>query len=185
MELPTALEPFADQTPREHAFTVLVGVAACVVGYVGAAVLVFDLSVLDHGGPDVPRWIAACVASLTCWAVYAVAFVRGKGGPVTSALVYPVTTVVTVPVATRWIAFGPAWNAVRERITWVLLDVGLFVDAIMLVLPGLSMFMVVLSVWGSRVGETRIREWQRRHLSAEFRDAFVEETDADGGAFEK
>jgi len=185
MELPAALEPFVDQTPGEHAFVVLLGMVACAVGYVGTAALVFDPSVLDHGGPDVPRWFASCVASMACWTVYSVAFVRGKGGPVTSAFVYPVATVVVVPVAVRWATFGPVWSAIRDRFSWVIFDVGLIVDGIMLVMPGLSMFMFVLSVWGSRLGEARIRDWQRRHLSAEFRDAFVEQSDIEDGAFKR
>ena len=185
MELPTALEPFVDQSPREHALTVLVGVVACAVGYVGTALIVFDLSVLDHGGPDIPRWIAACVASLACWTVYAVAFVRGKGGPVTSAFVYPATTVVVVPVAIRWLVFGPVWSAIRDRIAWVFFDVGILIDGVTLILPGVSMFMFVLSIWGGRLDEAQIREWQRRHLSAEFRDAFIEEADFETGAFDE
>ena len=185
MERPTALDPFVDQTPREHALVVGIGTIACAVGYVGTAVLVFDLSVLDHGGPNLPRWIASSVASLACWAVYSAAFVRGKGGPVTSALVYPVATVLVVPVAIRWLTFGPVWSTIRDRITWVFLDVGLLVTAIVLVMPGLSMFLFVLSVWGTRLDETRIREWQRRHLSAEFREAFVEETETESGSFEE
>ncbi len=175
MGVPIGLEPFVDQTPREHVLVVLSGIVACVVGYIGAAALLFDLSVLDHGGPDLPRWIVSCVASIACWTVYSAAFVRGKSGPVTSALVYPIATVAIAPFAVRWIGFGPNWSAIRDRISLFFFDAGLLVDAAMLVIPGVSIFVFVLSVWASGLDETEIREWQRRHLSEEFRNAFVEE----------
>ncbi|MES3161138.1 MAG: hypothetical protein PPP55_06160, partial [Halorubrum sp.] len=65
------------------------------------------------------------------------------------------------------------------RIAWFFVDIGLFVDAAALFVPGLSAFVLVCSIWASRLSESAIREWQRRHLPPEFRDAFVEAEDLD------
>ncbi|MFC5279167.1 hypothetical protein ACFPM1_10435 [Halorubrum rubrum] len=180
MTLPLGLEPFVDQSPRDHALVLVVGAFACLVGYVGSAALFFGFDVLGHGGPAGPRRVAAVFASLACWAAYTVAFVRGRGGPVTDVLAYPIATVAVVPVATRWIVFGPAWGALRDRLGFFLFRPDLLVDAAVLVAPGVALCASLLTLWANRLGETEIREWQRRHLSAAFREAFVEETDVEG-----
>ena len=177
MNLPLGLEPFVDQSPRDHTLVPLVGALACLVGYVGSAALFFGIGALDGGGPAGPRRVAAVFASLACWAAYTVAFVRGVGGPVTDVLAYPIATVTIVPVATRWILFGPAWGALRDRFGFFLFRPDLLVDAAVLVVPGVALCATLLTLWASRLGEAEIREWQRRHLSAAFREAFVEEAD--------
>lgn len=180
MKLPLGLAPFVDQSPRDHALVLSAGALACLVGYVGSAVLFFEFGALDHGEPAAPRRVASVFASLACWGVYAAAFVRGRGGPVTDVLAYPVATVATVPFATRWVAFGPAWAALRDRLGFILFRPDLLVDAAVLVVPGVVFCACLLTLWASRLDETEIREWQRRTLSAEFREAFVEESDFEG-----
>ncbi|GAA0526544.1 hypothetical protein SAMN04488066_10287 [Halorubrum aquaticum] len=180
MNLPLGLEPFVDQSPRDHALVLAFGVLACLVGYVGSAALFFGFGALDHGGPAAPRRVASVFASMACWAVYAVAFVRGKGGPVTDVLAYPIATVAAVPFAARWIAFGPAWGALRERLGFFLFRPDLLADAAALVVPGIALCASLLTLWASRLDETEVRAWQRRNLSAEFREAFVDEADFEG-----
>lgn len=175
MEIPLGLTPFAEQSRVEHAAVLLGGALACLAGYVGAAALLFGLGALDHGGPAGARRVAAVFASLACWGFYAAAFVRGKGGPVTDALAYPIATVAVVPFAFRWAAFGPAWDAVRDRVGFLVFRPGLFVDAAALVVPGVAFAAGLLAVWASVLGEAAVEEWQRKHLTAEFRRAFVEE----------
>ena len=179
MESPSGLEPFRDQSVADQIGLAIVGALVCLGAYVGAAVLLYDITVLDHGGPDTPRRVVGVIASVACWGLYSLAFVRGKGGPVTTSVVSPLATLAVVPVGFRWFRFGPPWSAVRDRIAWVFFDVGLFVDVGALVLPGVSLFLSVLTLWASRLDEAAIREWQRRHLPDEFRDAFVAETDLD------
>ena len=175
MEVPLGLAPFAGQSRGEHAAVLLGGALACLVGYVGAAVLLFGLGALDHGEPAGPRRVASVFASLACWGFYAAAFVRGKGGPVTDALAYPVATVALVPFAFRWSVFGPAWGAVRDRIGFLVFQPGLFLDAAALIAPGVAFAAGLLTLWASVLGEDAVEEWQREHLSAEFRRAFVED----------
>lgn len=175
MTLPLGLEPFVDQTRAEHAIVIVGGMVACLVGYVGAAALFFGLGALDHGAPGGPRRIASAFASLACWGVYTAAFTRGKGGPVTDVVAYPVATVAVVPFAFRWVAFGPNWEAIRDRIGFFLFRPELFVDAATLLLPGAILCIGLLSVWANSLGEAGISAWQRRHLSPAFREAFVAE----------
>lgn len=175
MGVPLGLEPFANQSRTEHALVVAGGGVVCLLAYVGAASLFFGLTAIDHGEPAGPRRVASVFASLACWGFYTAAFVRGKGGPVTNVLAYPAATVAVVPFASRWIAFGPDWGGLRERVGFILFRPDLFVDAGALLLPGIVFCAALLTVWASLLGDDAIREWQRRHLSSAFREAFVDE----------
>ena len=175
MALPIGLAPFANQSRASHAGVLVGGALAYLLGYVGAAVFVFELSALDHGAPDGPQRVASAGASLACWGFYAAAFVRGKGGPVTDAFVYPVVTVALAPTAFRWVAFGPAWNAFRDRIALFFFRPGLFVDAAALILPGIVFAAGLLTLWASLIDEHAIEAWQREHLSTAFRQEFIDE----------
>lgn len=174
MGVPLGLEAFTNQSRGEHALVIAGGAVACLVAYVGAAALFFGVSALDHGGPAGPRRVASVFASLACWGVYTAAFVRGKGGPVRNVLVYPVATVAVVPFAFRWLAFGPDWGGLRERLGFVLFDPALFVDAGALLVPGIAFCGALLTVWASLLSDDAIRDWQQRHLSRAFREAFVD-----------
>jgi len=175
MSIPIGLSPFANQSRTTHVAVLVGGALACLIGYVGAAALLFGVGALDHGAPDGPRRVASAAASLACWGFYAAAFVRGKGGPVTDASVYPVATVAVVPTAFRWVAFGPAWDAFRDRIALFLFRPRLFVDAAVLVLPGIAFAAGLLSLWTALLDESAVEAWQREHLSAAFRREFIEE----------
>ncbi|WP_144923566.1 hypothetical protein [Halorubrum salsamenti] len=175
MSLPIGLAPFANQSRTAHAGVLVGGALACLIGYVGAAALLFEIGALDHGAPDGPRRVASAVASLACWGFYAAGFVRGRGGPVADAFVYPVGTVAVVPTAFRWVTFGPAWVAFRDRIALFLFRPGLFVDAAALILPGVAFAVGLLALWASRLDETEIEAWQREHLSTAFRREFIDE----------
>jgi len=175
MGLPLGFEPFADQSRTEHVLVLVGGALACLIAYVGAAALLFGVDSLGHGEPAGPRRVAAVFASLACWGYYSVAFAVGRGGPVTNVAAYPLATVLALPLSFRWIVFGPVWGAVRERFAFVFLEPSMFVEAAALVLPGLVFCVGLLALWASRLGEEGIRDWQRTHLSPEFRDEFVDE----------
>lgn len=177
MEVPLALRPFANQSRAEHAAVVVGGVLACLVGYVGGAVLLFSLGALDHGAPAGPRRAATVLASLACWGYYTAAFIRGKGGPLTSVLAYPFLTMSAVPFLFRWAVFGPDWDAVRSRIGFFLFNLDMIVDAVLTVVPGLAFSVTLITIWASVLGAEGAREWQEKHLSMEFREEFVEESD--------
>ena len=175
MTPPLGMAPFANQSRAEHAGVLLGGAAACLLGYAGGVSLLFGIDALGHGEPAGPRRVAAVFGSLACWGFYAGAFVRGKGGPVTDVVVYPVATVAVVPVAFRWALFGPAWDAVRDRVGLLAFRPEPLVDAAVLVLPGVAFAAGLLALWASLLGESAIEDWKREHLSAAFREAFVEE----------
>ncbi len=175
MGLPLGVEPFARQSRTEHAAVLVGGALACLVAYVGIAALLFGVESLAHGEPTGPRYVAAVFASLACWGFYSVAFMRGKGGPVTNVVAYPLVTVLLLPFLFRWITFGPVWSAVRERIVFVFFELSMFVEAAALVIPGLVFCVGLLALWASRLGEDGVSDWQRTHLSPEFRDEFVDD----------
>ncbi|SNR54246.1 hypothetical protein [Halorubrum vacuolatum] len=174
------LEPFADQSRGEHVLTVLGGVVVCLVAYVGTASLLFGLSVLDHGAPFGPRGAVTAIASLAVWGYYTGAFIRGKGGPLTDVLIYPTVTIALVPVAFRWLVFGPDWVGLRERFAFVIFRPGFILDIVIHVLPGVLFSGLLLALWASMLGEERIAAWQRRHLTPAFRAAFVEKEGDNG-----
>ena len=175
MTLPLGLEPFTGQSRTEHAGVLVVGALACLLAYVGTAAVLFGVDSLGHGEPIGPRYAAAVIASLACWGYYSVAFAVGRGGPVTNVVAYPLATVSVLPLSFRWVAFGPVWSAVRERFVFVFFEPSMFAEAAALVLPGRCLCVGLLALWASRLGEDGIRDWQRTHLSPEFRDAFVDE----------
>lgn len=175
MEVPLGLAPFARQSRLEHALVVVAGAVAFAAGYLGGAALVFGTDALAHGGDRTPLRVAGAAGSIACWGVYGLAFVRGKGGPVLNATAYPLATATLAPTALRWTLFGPNPAALRERFGFFLFNPGLFVDAAALVVPGISAFVTVLSVWGATLDEAEIEAWQRRHLRPAFYAAFVEE----------
>ncbi|GAB6879934.1 hypothetical protein JCM17823_22080 [Halorubrum gandharaense] len=177
MNVPLGLHPFANQSRAEHAAVAVGGVLACLVGYVGGAVLLYDLSALDHGAPAGPRRVATVFASLACWGYYTLAFIRGKGGPVTNVLAYPFLTVTLVPFLLRWTVFGPNWEGARSRVGFFLPDLGMAVDAALAVVPGLTLCVTLITIWASVLGAEGARKWQEKYLSPAFREAFVEETD--------
>lgn len=174
MDRPLGLASFRKQTRAEHLAVVLLAAIACAVAYVVAAVLLFGLGALDHGVDRTARRVAGAVASIACWSVFAVAFTRGKGGPVLNAVVYPAFTVGVVPLLVRWTVFGPNLAGIRRRFEFALFRPGLLVDAAALLGPGLLAFASILSVWGALRNEEEIRRWQREHLDPEFHDRFVE-----------
>lgn len=175
MNVPLGLTPFAGQSRGEHALVLVGGAFACLVGYAGAAAAFFGPAALGHGEPVGPQRIAGVFGSLACWGFYSLAFVRGKGGPVTDVLAYPLATVTVVPFAFRWAVFGPAWGALADRFGFFLFQPALFVDAAAHVVPGLVLCAGILTAWASLLGEEAVAAWQREHLSEPFREAFVEE----------
>lgn len=169
------LEPFADQSRMGHALVVLGGVVVCLLAYVGAAALFFGVDVLDHGASVAARGVVAAITSLGVWGYYTAAFIRGKGGPLTDVLIYPIVTMALVPVTFRWLVFGPDWAGLRERFSFAIFRPEFIVELVVHVVPGVLFCGLLLTLWASMLGEERSSAWQRRHLTPEFRAAFVEE----------
>ncbi|AUX08857.1 hypothetical protein AArcSl_1224 [Halalkaliarchaeum desulfuricum] len=176
--LPVGLASFAGETRLGHAVLVLVGAAGFLAGYLGSAVLFFEgLETFAPGARRLPALIAGAFGSLGCWGVFAVGFVRGRGGPVLNAIVYPVPIVAVLPVAVRWTAFGPEIGALISRLGFVLFPLEVLVSALALVVPGVVFFASLLAVWAATLDEDRRRTWQREQLSREFYEEFVEESE--------
>lgn len=172
------LSSFAGETSRGQALLVLVGTAGFLAGYLGSAVLFFEgLETFAPGAPRRPTLIAGAFGSFGCWGVFAAGFVRGRGGPVLNAIVYPVTIVAVVPVAVRWTSFGPDIGGLIGRIGFVLFPLEVLVSAVALVGPGVVFFASLLAVWAATLEEDRRRAWQREQLTREFYEEFVEESE--------
>lgn len=172
------LSAFAGETRLGHALLVLVGAAGFLAGYLGSAVLFFEgLETFAPGALRVPSLIAGAFGSLGCWGVFAVGFVRGRGGPVLNAVVYPVPIVATLPVAVRWTVFGPEIGGLLGRFGFVLFPVEVLIAAVALIVPGVVFFASLLAVWAATLDEDRRRTWQRERLSPEFYEEFVEESE--------
>lgn len=163
-----AFDGFAGRSRPDQAVTVAGGAVACLVGYLGVALAVGDLSALADGGGS--RRLAAAGAGVACWGYYGLAFVRARGGPVLDAVLYPLVTVGVVPRLYRWVAFGPDAGGL---LAWSLSLEPLVLTAYAVV-PGLGAFVAVLAVWGARLDEDERRAWERRHLTPAFREAFLE-----------
>lgn len=162
-----ALSGFAGETRRDQALVLLGGALACLVGYVAVALLVAgDPSPAAGTG----RRAASAGASAACWGYYALAFVRGRGGPVLDTFVYPLATVGVVRTLLRVPGFEFSLGALSVRA--VLLDP--LLSAAAALLPGIACFTLVLWVWGARLDEDGRQEWIRQHLTEAFRTEFVE-----------
>jgi hypothetical protein len=173
MERPLALASFDHQRPFEHALTVAGALAVFWVGYFGVVAAVYgDVSVLASEANVSPQRVGGVVGAVCVWTYFGLAFVRGSGGPVLNAVVYPLATVVVAPFIARWALFGPDLAGLADRF------IGLFVfeplvTVIITVVPGLGAFVVVLSIWAATIGEGERREWERRTLPEAFYEEFV------------
>lgn len=174
MERPLGAAPFATQSRRQHALTVIGGVLVCWLAYFGAVALVYDsLSVLALETAIEPQRVGTTAAGIAVWGYFGLAFVRGYGGPVLNAIPYPLAILTLAPFPARWLLFGPDVSGLISRF------VGWFVIEPMItvahgVLPGFGLFVLILTVWASVIGEDARENWERTHLSRAFYDEFVD-----------
>ncbi|MFP9190465.1 hypothetical protein ACLI4Q_02205 [Natrialbaceae archaeon A-CW1-1] len=174
MNRPLGLDPFATQSRLGHALTVGGGIGVCLLTYFGAVAAVYgDLSVLALEANVEAQRVGGMAASVATWTYFALAFVRGYGGPVLNTLPYPLVIVVLAPFPARWALYGPDVSGLISRF------VGLFVfepivTTALAVVPGLSFFIVILMAWASLIGEEAREQWERHHLTPSFYEAFVD-----------
>ena len=174
MNRPLGLDPFVTQSRLAHALTVMGGVVVCLLAYFVAVAAVYgDLSVLAlEANVDAQR-VGGMAAGVATWTYFAAAFVRGYGGPVLNSLPYPLAIVVLAPFPARWALFGPDVSGLISRF------VGLFVfepivTTALVVVPGLGVFVLILTAWASFIGEETRKQWEQRHLTPAFYEAFVD-----------
>lgn len=173
MERPLGLSSFDEQSRLAHVLTIAVAVVVFWLGYFGAVAAVYgDISVLAPETSVEQQRVGGVVGSVCVWAYFALAFVRGYGGPVLNALAYPIVIVVLGPFVGRWALFGPDLSGLVSRF------VGLFVfeplvTTLITIVPGIGTFVTLLTLWASVIDESDRREWERRHLSDEFYEEFV------------
>lgn len=174
MNRPLGFDPFATQSRRVHALTVLGGIAVCLLAYFGAVAAVYgDLTVLALESNIGAQRVGGAAAGVAVWTYFSLAFVRGYGGPVLNVLPYPIAIVVLAPFPARWLLFGPDVSGLRSRFVGFFVFEPLITTAVA-VLPGLAACTVVLTVWASLIGDETRERWERRHLTSEFYDAFVD-----------
>ncbi|TYL40217.1 hypothetical protein CV102_01140 [Natronococcus pandeyae] len=175
MERPLGLASFDEQSRLAHVLTVAVAVVVCCLGYFGAVVAVYgDLSVLAPETSVEQQRVGGVVGSICVWAYFALAFVRGYGGPVLNTLVYPVAIVLLAPFVGRWLLFGPDLAGLADRFVGLLVVEPLLTTVIVMV-PGFGAFLTLLALWGTRTDESERRDWERRHLSDDFYEEFIAE----------
>ncbi|WP_255170315.1 hypothetical protein [Natrononativus amylolyticus] len=173
MKIPLGLAAFDHQSRLAHVLTVLGGLLVFWLGYFGAVAVVYgDPSVLGLESSIDEQRVGGAVGAVFVWSYFALAFVRGYGGPVLNAFAYPLVIAAVTPHLARWALFGVDTAAVVSRF------VGLFVleplvTTVLVVAPGASAFLLWLSLWAARVGDAERREWERYHLSDAFYEEFV------------
>lgn len=173
MERPLGLASFDEQSQLAHVLTVVVAVGVFCLGYFGAVVAVYgDLSVLALETSIEQQRVGGVVGSICVWAYFALAFVRGYGGPVLNAVAYPIVIVLLTPFAGRWLLFGPDLGGLADRFVGLLV-VEPLITTVIVIVPGFGTFLTLLALWGSITDESERREWERRHLSDEFYEEFV------------
>lgn len=174
MGRPSSLDAFASQTRVQHLATVVGGMLVCLVAYFGAVAAVHgDLSLLANESNVTAQRTGGVVAGVAVWGYFAVAFVRGYGGPVLNTLPYPLFITLLVPFPARWTLFGPDLPGLWSRF------VGLFVvepliTALLVAVPGLTTYALILGLWASRLDEADRAAWEERHLTGRFRAKYVD-----------
>ncbi|WP_114577037.1 hypothetical protein [Saliphagus sp. LR7] len=173
MERPLGLASFDRQRRSVHALTVAVAVVVFWFGYFGSVAAVYGtVSVLAPEASIAEQRVGGIVGSVFVWTYFALAFVRGYGGPVLDAVVYPFAIVALAPFSGRWLLFGPDISGLFSRfVGWVVVEP--LLTTLLAVVPGIGTFVAVLSIWGAAIGDADRRDWERRHLPAEFYDEFV------------
>lgn len=173
MERPLGLASFDRQPRSVHALTVAVAVVVFWLGYFGSVAAVYgDVSVLAPETSIAQQRVGGIAGSVLVWTYFALAFIRGYGGPVLDAVVYPFAIVAFAPFAGRWLLFGPDVPGLFSRFVGLVV-VEPLVTTLIAVVPGIGTFVVVLSIWGAAIDDADRRDWERRHLPAEFYAAFV------------
>lgn len=175
MERPLGLTSFADQRRLEHALTVVGAVVVFWLAYFGVVGAVYgELSVLAPATSVEHQRVGGVAGSIAVWTYFGIAFVRGYGGPVLNAVAYPLAIVLLAPFLGRWLLFGPDLAGLADRFVGVFVLEPL-VTAALILLPGLGAFVTVLTAWAAVLDDEDRRAWERRHLPAAFREAFVDE----------
>ncbi len=173
MDRPPALDGFADQRPLEHAATVAVALVVFWAGYFGAVAVGYgDLSVLAGETNISAQRVGGMAGSILVWTYFGLAFVRGSGGPLLNAVVYPLAIVALAPFASRWALFGVDTGAFVSRFVGVFVLEPLVTFAVAVV-PGIGAFVTLLAIWGASIDDDERRAWEDRHLSEPFYEAFV------------
>lgn len=173
MNVPLGLAAFDHQSRLAHALTVVVGLLVFLVGYFGAVAAVYgDVSALGLETSVAQQRVGGAVGGILLWSYFALAFVRGYGGPALDAAAYPLAIAAVSPHVARWALFGIDPGAVVSRF------VGLFVleplaTTLLTVVPGASAFALWLALWAATVDEADRREWERYHLPDAFYEEFV------------
>ncbi|MFC4436727.1 MULTISPECIES: hypothetical protein [Natrialbaceae] len=173
MERPLGLASFDDRSRFAHALTVAVAVVVFWFGYFGAVAAAYgDLSVLAPETSIEQQRVGGVVGSVCVWTYFALAFVRGYGGPALNALAYPLVIVLLAPFVGRWALFGPDFPGLTARFVGLLV-VEPLLTTVLVIVPGIGSFVTLLALWASMTDESDRRAWERRHLSDEFHEEFV------------
>lgn len=177
MTLSPTFHGFADQSPIEHAVTVVGGILVCTGVYFASLDLLLggvDLAVAETYEATALRRRSATIAGIACFAYFSIAFIFARGGPLLSFAFYPIFTVTFgLPIATSMVFGSRPQNLFTH---------GSFVysptftrDAITMATPGILTAFLIVGLWMLWTDNDDLKEWAETNLTEGFKEEFIEE----------
>jgi hypothetical protein len=177
MTLPPTFHGFADQSPVEHAFTVVGGVIVCAGVYFASLDLLMggiELAVSEAHEATAPRRRAVTIAGIACFAYFSVAFIFARGGPLLSFAFYPLFTFSFAPSFMTWLFFGSSPRNLHTHGSFLLSPV--FVrDGVAMATPDIATAFLIVGLWMLWTDNDVLWEWAETNLTEEFKEEFIEE----------
>lgn len=177
MTIPPTLHGFANQSPIEHAFTVLGGVFVCAGVYFASLDFLMggiDLAVSEAHGATTLRRRSAAIAGIACFAYFSIAFIFARGGPLLSFIFYPATVVTFgLPIITG-LVFGSRPDHLFTYGSY-LYSPTFTRDSIAMATPGILTAFLIVGLWMLLTDNDELRKWADTNLTEGFKEEFIEE----------
>lgn len=177
MTLPPTFHGFADQSPVEHAFTVVGGVIVCTGVYFASLDLLMggiELAVSEAHEATALRRRSATIAGIACFAYFSVAFIFARGGPLLSFVFYPaVFLTLGLPIITG-LAFGTRPANLLTHGSFFLSS-SFARDTAAMATPGIATAFLIVGCWMLWTDNDALQEWADANLTEGFKEEFIEE----------
>ena len=177
MTLPPTFHGFADQSPIEHALTIVGGVLVCAGIYFGSLDFLMggvEVAVSEAYEATALRRRSAAIAGIACFAYFSVAFIFARGGPLLSFAFYPIFIITFgLPVVTG-IVFGSRPDNFFTHGSFVYSPT-FTRDAILMATPGIVTAFLIIGCWMLLTDNDDLWEWAETNLTEGFKEEFIEE----------
>jgi hypothetical protein len=177
MILPPTFHRFANQSPIEHAFTVVGGGLVCVGVYFASLDLLMggiELAVSEAYEATALRRQATTIAGIACFAYFSTAFIYARGGPLLSFIFYPaVFLTLGIPLLTS-IVFGTRPENLITHGSFFL-SPSFVRDTVAMATPGILTAFLIVGLWMLWTDNETLREWAETNLTEGFKQEFIEE----------